>query len=310
MPLRSRTKIPFAKFHGLGNTWIVVNGSDLLKGLGWTALKGGEGPFTGGANDHLSSLARLMCDPRRGLGADGLIVMWPPRDRRHDAQVWFFNADGSQPEMSGNGIRCAAAFIVQIKRNRAQKLSIETVSGVKTITTLTAGKKRWRFRVNLGEPVFDPSKIPFAGRDVDIPVVGFPLRTDQGEFHVTITSIGNPHCSLFVTDFRTIQWRIIGREIETHPLFPNRTNVEFVKVLSRQDIAVRFWERGVGETRSSGTGSCAAVVAAVLNGLTGRKVKVHTSAGRLEVSWRKSGELTLVGPVVLLKRGVYYPSAR
>lgn len=277
-------KIPFIKFHGLGNTWIVADNATV--------------------GVDFSQLARSICDARKGIGADGLILVMRPRDPRHDARVAFFNADGSEAEMSGNGIRCAAAFILK-ERGPKRRLKIETAAGVRTVTTVEAGKRSWTFRVKMGVPVLDPSKIPFRGEGAVAPVVGFPLKTKRGEPKVTVTSMGNPHCSTFVSSFRELDWRVLGREIENHPLFPNRTNVEFVRVISRREIEVRFWERGVGETKSSGTGSCGAVVASVLNGLTGRKVHVRTSAGILEVAWPKGREVTLVGPVVLMKRGVY-----
>jgi diaminopimelate epimerase len=174
------------------------------------------------------------------------------------------------------------------------------------VRLLKAGTVSWVFRVGMGEPVLDPEKIPFRGVTVSTPVVGFLLPTSQGTLNVTVTSMGNPHCSTFVTDFGALDWQSAGREIENSRLFPKRTNVEFVRVHSRHEVEVRFWERGVGPTASSGTGSCGAVVACVLNGLTDRKVRVRTLAGALEVSWLKNGEVTLTGPVERIADGVYF----
>jgi len=164
------------------------------------------------------------------------------------------------------------------------------------------------FRVAMGAPILEPGKIPFTAGTFPVPVRGYPLRTRQGVLPVTVTSMGNPHCSIFVQDFTGLDWASLGREIETNPLFPNRTNVEFVKVISKKEIAVRFWERGVGHTMSSGTGSCAAAVASILGGRTGRQVRVDMQAGSLLVIWPENGEIILTGPVERIAEGTYnYP---
>ena len=189
---------------------------------------------------------------------------------------------------------------------------------------------KWLFRVGMGAPVLEPAKIPFEAGDFPPPIKGYPLRTQLGVLPVTVTSMGNPHCSVFVRSFDPpvpraagvgpngvrsgagaagpygLGWESLGREIETNPLFPNRTNVEFVKVISRKEIAVRFWERGVGHTFSSGTGSCAATVASILNGLTKRQVRVRTEAGTLLVAWLENGEIIQTGPVERIAQGTYY----
>ena len=278
-------QIPFAKFHGLGNDFIVTSGRGLPRSL--------------------APLAREMLDRHTGVGADGFIVLLPPRSSRHDARARFFNADGSEAEMSGNGIRCAGALLAGRKKGN-RRLSIETAAGVKTLDRINSGKGSWLFRVGMGRPEFDPPRIPFKAGEFPPPVVGFPLRTHRGVLPVSVTSMGNPHCTLFVGDFAAVDWHGLGREIERNELFPRRTNVEFVKVISRREIEVRFWERGVGETASSGTGSCGAAVACILNGLTDRKVRVKTRAGVLEVAWPQDGEITLTGPVVRVAQGKYF----
>ena len=169
---------------------------------------------------------------------------------------------------------------------------------------------KWRFRVNMGKPILDSEKIPFVAGKHPSPVMGYPIRTSHGVLAATVTSMGNPHCSIFVEGFSTIPWEDAGSEIERSTLFPNRTNVEFVRVLSKTEIEVRYWERGVGKTMSSGTGSCGAVVACILNGFTRRSVKVRTLAGTLEVEWPKDKEVLLSGPAELIADGVYYPQAR
>jgi diaminopimelate epimerase len=307
--------VPFAKFHGLGNDFIVVG----AKGL----------PHS------LSKFVAAILDRHTGVGADGLLVLLPPRNKKHDARLRFFNADGSEAEMSGNGIRCAGAFLAEISPARRTFL-IETLAGLKSLEKAKEEKGKWLFRVGMGAPVLEPAQIPFKAMNFPAPVKGFPLHTQGGELPVTVTSMGNPHCSIFVKDFENIDaapvpraagtvlaalraaeslgsetlrypldWESLGREIETNPLFPNRTNVEFVKVISRKEIEVRVWERGVGHTLSSGTGSCAATVASILNGLTGREVRVQTQAGSLLVAWPEDGEIILTGPVERIAQGTY-----
>lgn len=279
-----RQEISFAKLHGLGNDFIVA---PLPK-------------FTG----SLNKLAREICARHTGVGADGLAALVEPNNKRHQARIRIFNADGSEAEMSGNGIRCVGGYLAGTDPGR-KKFEIETVAGLKTLEMTEREVGRWAFRVRMGAPILTPAKIPFKGRGKRHPILAYPLRTQRGALPVTVTSMGNPHCTIFVSDFVGIDWETLGKEIERHSLFPHRTNVEFVKILSRNEIEVRFWERGVGQTMSSGTGSCAAVVAAILNGLTERKVRVRTLAGSMEVHWPKNGEVILTGPVEHIAAGHY-----
>jgi diaminopimelate epimerase len=283
------SKVNFTKFHGLGNDFIVTRGHNVTAETG--------------------RLAQSICDRHTGVGADGLLVVLKPRNPNNHARMSFFNANGSEAEMSGNGIRCAGAFLMRENR-RQRTLRIETAAGVKELELLSTAAQmdngKWNFRVNMGRPILEPGKIPFVAGRHPSPVVGFPIRTAHGVLGVTVTSMGNPHCSIFVEDFASIPWEDVGHEIERNPLFPNRTNVEFIRVVSKMEIEVRYWERGVGKTMSSGTGSCGAVVASILNGFTGRAVKVRTLAGTLEVAWPKDKEILLAGPVQLIADGVYY----
>jgi len=278
------TKVPFAKFHGLGNDFIVV---------------GAEG-----LPHSLSKFVPAILDRHKGIGADGLLVVMLPHNKKHAARVRFFNADGSEAEMSGNGIRCAGAFLAELSPVR-QTFLIETAAGLKSLQKVKEEKGKWLFRVDMGAPVLEPAKIPFKAGDFPPPIKGFALRTRRGVVQATVTSLGNPHCSIFVKDFESLDWESLGREIESNPLFPNRTNVEFVNVISRKEIAVRFWERGVGHTMSSGTGSCAATVASILDGRTERQVRVQTEAGSLLVAWPENGEIILTGPVERIAQGTY-----
>jgi diaminopimelate epimerase len=280
-----KTGITVTKFHGLGNDFIVASERHLPRSL-----------------PHLT---RAICDRHTGIGADGFIVVSSPQRKEHDARVRIFNADGSEAEMSGNGIRCVGAFLSE-RAPKKNRFAVETLAGVKALELIAHKKEReWVFRVAMGAPILEPAKIPFKGEQAGSPVVGYALQTGQGVLPVTITSMGNPHCSVFVSDFAAIDWISLGREIENNPLFPNRTNVEFVRVLSPRQIEVRFWERGVGQTMSSGTGSSAAVVAAILNGRTGRKVRVRTLAGNLDIEWPAGGEVILTGPACKIAEATF-----
>jgi diaminopimelate epimerase len=298
--------IPFAKYQATGNDFLVVLAQDLGSGLGNTSS----------GRPRLASFARAILARHTGVGADGLLLVSPPAAPGHHLNVRVLNADGSEAETSGNGIRCAAAWFLdhgRVSRKGARVrtgtgaapsiLKFETLAGVKTVTHLGRRGGDRLFRVNMGKPSLRPAEIPFTGPGAKTPVKAYPLRVSAGAQEVTVISIGNPHCSVFVANFADLDWRALGREIEHHSLFPRRTNVEFVRVLSRREIEVRFWERGVGETASSGTGSSAAAVAAALNELTGRKVQVKARGGTLEVNWGGSGSVYLIGPARVVSSG-------
>ncbi len=277
-------EIPLVKYHGQGNDWLVALKRNVPAGL--------------------PDFVRSILDRRTGVGADGFIVVMPPRVRAHDARVRFFNLDGSEAEMSGNGIRCAGAFLTE-RKHQKRVLQIEAMAGLKVLEQKKAPEGKWAFRVRMGTPILEPALIPFAPSNVPAPVLRYRLKTHRGDLPVTVTSMGNPHCSIFVADFDKVDWLRLGEEIEVNEHFPNRTNVEFVRLVSRNEIEVRFWERGVGHTMSSGTGSCGATVAAILNGLTDRRVQVSTQAGYLEVAWPEGGEVWLTGPVEKVMEGRY-----
>jgi diaminopimelate epimerase len=280
-------EIPFAKYQGLGNDFLVARESDVPRGL--------------------SDFARRILDRHTGVGGDGFIVVMKPENKAHDARIRVFNADGSEAEMSGNGIRCVGAFLLE-RKGRKRLLEIETVAGLRTLEPRKAREGKWAFRVGMGAPILEAARIPFKAADTASPILRFPLGTHCGNVPVTVTSMGNPHCSVLVPDFENADWLRLGQEIEHDEHFPNRTNVEFVRLVSQNEIEVRFWERGVGHTMSSGTGSCAATVAAILNGLTDREVQVRTEAGALEVAWPQDCEVFLTGPVERVVRGKYYPA--
>lgn len=294
--IREIIKVSFEKFHGMGNDFIVSRAASLPSGA---RQKQGRLDY--------GELAASICAPHTGVGADGFLIVSPAVSRSSDALVQFFNADGGEAEISGNGLRCAAAHLLSSEPLRKRKqISVETKAGVRTIQLLEKDAPAWVFRVGMGAPVFEPQRIPLIAGGIKTPVTDFRLGTASGTKTATITSMGNPHCSLFVKRFHEGAWQELGREIENKACFPNRTNVEFVRVLSRKEIEVRFWERGVGQTASSGTGSCAAAVASILNKHTGRRVRVRTLAGTLQVEWQKGGEVLLTGPAVKIAEGTYW----
>ncbi len=276
----------FSKLEGLGNDFIVVNEEDLQ-------------------GRDLATLARRVCDRHFALGADGLLI-FGPSDDRSAFSMRIFNADGGEAELSGNGLRCLAAHLFHQGLHSDQELRIQTLAGLKILRMIQRKPLEYLFEVDMGRPVLERSHIPFRPDSEPTSLVSCKLRVGNEIYLVTITSMGNPHCSLFVDNFEDADWEHLGSRIEIHPNFPQRTNAEFIKVRSRREIEVRFWERGVGKTHASGTGSCAAVVASALNGYVEREVTVHTTGGTLLVFWRSDDSLQLTGPAKIICDGEIY----
>ncbi len=278
----------FTKLHGLGNDFLVAHP--------------GEGPVPGAAGE----LARRICDRHTGVGADGLILLGPEPGPPARSTFRVFNADGSEAEISGNGLRCAAAFLAWSGTVAAPKVLFSTMAGEKPGEILSADGPRFAVRMGLGAPRFASRDIPFDDGRVHERVVDYPLSVVRRGFPATCLSMGNPHCSLFFQSFPSRgEWQGLGSEIERHPFFPQRTNVEFVRVLSRSEIEVLFWERGVGETLASGTGSAAAAVSSMVKGLVDRAVTVRTAIGSLKVEWPEGGEVLQTGPAEVVFSGDY-----
>ena len=271
------TNKPFAKTQALGNDFLIYSVADVR------------------AIDAPGEIARRMCDRQYGAGADGLVFFNRSEGQAPGAVSRIFNADGSEAEISGNGTRCLAAYLYFAGICSDPDVEIATAAGIKRGKMLSREGSRYEFEFEMGEPRLSASDIPLTlGRDLER-VVGYSLKVGGKEFEVTCVSMGNPHCTLFWTGPEEPDVSEIGSQIETHPIFPNRTNVEFVRIISEKEIEVAFWERGVGRTLSSGTGSSAAAIAAILNGLTGRSVQVNTAGGNLYVNWRGDNIVTLTG---------------
>ncbi len=252
--------IPFMKMHGLGNDFVVID-----------RRQGGVGVTP--------ELARAVGDRRRGVGFDQLAVM--DADRESAARLTFFNPDGSVSAACGNATRCIARHLMDETGRNA--LTLRTERGVLACEDAGDGMTR----VNMGEPLTEWREIPLAhaADTLHLPIQGDPVAT----------SLGNPHCSFFVEDAETIDLESRGPEIEHHPLFPERTNVQFAQIAGRDHLRMRVWERGTGVTLASGTSSCAAAVAAARRGLSGRRVTLDLDGGRAWVEWRGDG-VWMTGP--------------
>jgi diaminopimelate epimerase len=266
----------FTKMHGAGNDYVYVNCFDET------------------VPTDLAALAIAVSDRHKGIGSDGLILIRPSSVA--DARMQMFNADGSEAEMCGNGVRCVAKYLYDHGIARKETLQIETGRGVLTLKVFVPKGTVDRVRVGMGQPILKSAEIPT--RLPGDPPVLVPLDVAGRELKVTCVSMGNPHCVIFVDEITDDLVLRVGPQIERHPAFPKRVNAEFVKVLSRSETQLRVWERGSGETQACGTGACAAAVAGVLAGLTDRKILTHLPGGDLELEWTSGGEVEMTGPAV------------
>ena len=277
---------PFIKFHGLGNDYIVIE-SEHLAGI-----------------DNLGDFASRICNRHYGAGADGIAIIGKAESEVADFNVRIFNPDGSEAGLSGNGTRCAVSYLHYKKLWSANELKLSTRSGIKKYRLrqqLAPGK--YVFDSELGQPKFDTRSIPMSTDPPLERVINYPLVVGEESFPVTALQIGNPNCCIFVDDFEALDWRRIGREIENHQQFPERTNVVFVRVQDRRTIELRIWERGVGETTASGTCSCAGAVAAMVNEKADRKVEVIMPGGRVKINWRSDAEVEITGSCEVVYSG-------
>ncbi len=243
--------------------------------------------------ERLPELAREWCDRHFGVGADGLVLVEPSRQGNY--RMRMLNPDGSESATCGNSIRCFAKYVYDRKLHTDVLLKVETQAGVHLLKLTTRGREVEQVRVDMGVPIFERKLIPMRG-DGPGPVVGEKLQAAGRKLEVTCLSMGNPHCVVFVDDLEHYPVDKVGPGIETHKLFPRRTNVEFVEPVSSSRLDHRTWERGAGETLASGSGACAAVVASVLNQRTGRKVTARLRGGELLIEWSGDNHVYLSGP--------------
>lgn len=246
-----------------------------------------------------AQLAIAVSDRHKGIGADGLILICP--SEQADARMRMFNADGSESEMCGNGVRCVAKYVYDHGICRRDELRIETGRGVLTLQLEIANGKAERIRVNMGQPILRSDEIPTTLPGD--PPIRQPLEVAGRTLEVTCVSMGNPHCVTFVDQLSDEWVHGVGPQVERHPAFPRRVNAEFIEIVSPREFRMRVWERGSGETQACGTGACASAVAGVLAGLTERRVLAHLPGGDLELEWAESGEVYLTGPAVEVFQG-------
>lgn len=271
----------FTKMQGIGNDYIYVN------------------CFRETVPDP-ARLSIRISDRHFGVGSDGLVLILP--GDRADFRMRMFNADGSEAEMCGNASRCVAKYVWERGLTRKTDITLETGAGIKRLHLNIAGDHVSSVRVDMGVPELSPARIPVApevlGLREDAPeVLSAPLRVDDRVFSVTCVATGNPHCVTFLDDVDSFPLELWGPKIENHPAFPRRVNTEFVRVIDRGHLRMRVWERGSGETLACGTGACASLTAAVLNGLCDRKAVLHLNGGDLEIEWQKeTGHLLMTGP--------------
>jgi diaminopimelate epimerase len=269
----------FVKMQGCGNDYVYV---DL---------------FHEKVTGDLSKLAVAIADRHFGVGGDGLILICP--SERGDARMRMFNADGSEAEMCGNGLRCVAKYVYDHGIARKEHLKIETGRGILTVDLEVQGGKAKRARVDMGEPILEADKIPtLLASNPPIEQTIRYTREPGGTLVVTCVSMGNPHAVTFVDELTDDLVHRVGRLVENHEIFPRRINVEFVKVNSRTDAHMRVWERGSGETLACGTGACAVGVAGMLTNRFDRKVTLHLLGGDLEIEWGADNHVYMTGPAV------------
>lgn len=276
----------FVKMHGLGNDFIIVKVRSFEEA------------------GNLKIYAKSLCNRNFGIGADGLVAVG--EDEEAGIFMRIFNADGSEAEMCGNAIRCVARLAYEERMVEKNRILVRTLAGLRKAEIISASDSRVQaVRVDMGEPVLERKDIPVDGEGG---VVGVRTRISTGEIEFTAVSMGNPHCVVFVEDVANFPIATLGPEMENHPLFPARTNVEFVQVLNEKEIIMRVWERGAGITLACGTGACASVVAAVLNGKTGRQVTVHLDGGDLFIEWNKEdNHVYMTGAAEFVFRGKVHP---
>ena len=281
-------QIPFSKMHGIGNDYVYVNGLSASV------------PDPG-------ALSRYVSRRRFGVGADGLILILP--GRQADFRMRIFNADGSEGKMCGNGIRCLGKYVYDRGLTRRRELTVETGGGLRRLW-LHPGPDGTiaQVTVDMGRPVLDPAEIPVRS---DLKrFLARPVQAAGQAFSVTCVSMGNPHAVIFCDDVEKVDLETVGPQLEHHPLFPDRINVEFAHPTGGNSLEMRVWERGSGETFACGTGACAAAVAAVLNGICeqGPEITVRLRGGTLTVSFRPDGTVWMRGPAAHVYDGILeYP---
>jgi diaminopimelate epimerase len=274
--------VRFTKMNGLGNDFIVMQADTLPDGAG--------------------DLAVAMCDRHFGVGGDGMVWILP--SERADFRMRIINGDGSEAEQCGNAIRCVGKYVYDHRLTEKTEINIETLAGIQTVHLNVVNGVVKEVRVNMGKPILNGKDIPL-NLDQSM-VIHQPLEVDGKTFFFTAVSMGNPHAVIEVENAAEFPVERVGPMIEAHPLFPRKTNVEFITVHKPTEITMRVWERGAGQTLACGTGACASVVSSVLNGRTERNVLVHLKGGDLFIEWdENTGCVYMSGPAEEVFQGVW-----
>jgi diaminopimelate epimerase len=281
-------RIPFTKMHGLGNNYIYV---DVFK----TELP----------EELLADLAIKVSSTHTGIGSDGLILICP--SEKAPVMMRIFNNDGSEGKNCGNGLRCVAKYAFENGLVGEKTFKIETLSGLVEASIHEKEGAVYSVTINMGNPLLTREEIPMVGESAH-QIVNEPFEVDGETYQITAVSMGNPHCIMYVDDIDQAPVTTLGPIIEKDQRFPESVNVEFVEVVSEEEIHFRVWERGSGVTQACGTGACAAVVASVLNGKTkrGANTTVHLAGGDLSITWSNEGEVYMTGPVEVVCVGEYF----
>ena len=277
----------FTKMHGCGNDYIYINGfAEQI------------------AQDEKPALVQKISDRHFGIGGGGAIFINPSDEA--DFEMEMYNADGSRAEMCGNGIRCVAKYVYDNGLTDKTEISIVSCGQVKYLELFLKDGQVDTVRVNMGAPEFRAAMIPVTAEKEDMSVINEPITVQGETYKMTCMSMGNPHAVVFVEDVEHLDIEKIGPYFETHERFPKRTNTEFVKVIDKNHVQMRVWERGTGETLACGTGCCAAAAACILNGLTFETVTVKLLGGELEITWdREADRIYMTGPATTVFTGEY-----
>lgn len=271
----------FTKMHGIGNDYVYVNCFE-------ESVK------------NPAEVSKFVSDRHFGIGSDGLILISPSAIA--DFRMNIYNADGSQAEMCGNGIRCVAKYVYDYGLTDKTEISVETLAGIKYLRLQVENGKVASVEVNMSAPILEPKEIPVAVEES--PVVNVPVEVKGKIYHMTCVSMGNPHAIIFMNNVKDLDIAAIGPYFENHTVFPKRTNTEFVEVLDRNTVNMRVWERGSDETLACGTGACATTVACILNDKTENEVTVHLLGGDLKIRWdREANQVYMTGPATVVFDG-------
>lgn len=279
--------IKFTKMHGLGNDYVYIDAINQKI-------------------ENESSLAQFVSNRHFGIGSDGLILIC--KSEIADFKMRMFNSDGSEAEMCGNGIRCVGKFVYDKGLTNKTTVKIETLAGIKTLILNTKDGKVETARVDMGEPILEAEKIPVISTEKT--VKNLELEAENKKFKFTCVSMGNPHAITIVENTKEFDVEKYGKVLEIDNAFPKKANIEFAQIVDRQNISMRVWERGAGETLACGTGACATAVACNLNGLTDRKVNIELLGGTLNIEWNETdNHVYMTGPAVTVFDGELYEEA-